>query len=97
MTHATEQMRHGARRQLSLAAVAVLLAVTFAAQAHAAAQAPDVDPSRYSVGNIVYPPGVKPAAGTETLQNGEVVKTPPSTAITIESKAKRKAKHKSAQ
>ncbi len=80
-----------------LALLAAVLSALTAQHSFAAAKAPDVDPSRYSIGNIVYPLGAKPAPGTETLQNGKVVTDKTSTAITIQPKAKSKAKHKSAQ
>jgi hypothetical protein len=85
------------RAYFSMTALATAISMLLVHQSFAAAKAPDVDPSRYSIGNIVFPPGAKPAAGTETFQNGEVVKDKPSTAITIQPKAKHKAKHKSAE
>jgi hypothetical protein len=96
MTNTTEEMRHAKARPFALT-ITALLTLSCAQQAQAAAKAPDVDPTRYSIGNIVYPPGVKPAAGTETLQNGEVVKDQPSSSVTIQPKSKTKAKHKKAE
>jgi hypothetical protein len=97
MTHATKETRRAKARPLALTVAAALLAMSPVRPAHAAAKAPDVDPSRYVLGNIVYPPGVKPAPGTETLQNGEVVKDQPSSSVTIQPKSKTRAKHKSAE
>jgi hypothetical protein len=96
MTHAKEEMRYAKTRSFALT-LAALLVLSCAQQAHAAAKAPDIDPSRYSIGNILYPPGAKPAAGTETLQNGEVVKDQPSSSVTIQPKSRTKAEHKKAE
>jgi hypothetical protein len=73
--------------------------VSFAGQSFAAAMAPDVDPTRYRIGNIFYPPGVKPAPGTETFQNGVIVKdkTPVPHAVTIQPKAKLATKKKNSK
>jgi len=97
MTPRTEKAKRPKTRVLAPGTLAALLTISFLHQAHAAAKAPDVDPSRYSIGNIVYPPGVKPTPGTETLQNGEVVKDQTSSSVTIQSKSKVRAKHKSAE
>ena len=55
-----EGMRRPMARALTLCAFAVLLLISFAQQSFAAAPAADVAPSRYRVGNVVYPPGVHP-------------------------------------
>jgi hypothetical protein len=86
-------------RALTLAAFTAVLTLSFVGQSFAAAMAPDVDPSRYRIGNIFYPPGVKPAPGTETFQNGQIVTngTAPHAAVTIQPKPKVRAKHKHAE
>ena len=96
---AAANMLSSRTRALALGSFAVMLALSLAQQSFASAKAPDVDPSRYSIGNIVYPPGVKPAPGTETFQNGKVVTngSAPHAAITIQPKAKHKAKPKTDQ
>ena len=45
----------------TLVLAAFLVSITFGQQALAAAKASDIDPSRFKIGNVVYPPGHKPS------------------------------------
>jgi len=58
-------------RALTLGIFAVLLTTAFTQQSFAAARAPDVDPLRERIGQIVYPRGVHPvpdkAGGTKAV------------------------------
>ncbi len=75
-------------KALTLAAFALLLIMSFVSQSHAAALAPQVDPTRYRVGNMVYPPGVKPSEFNEDQKKGKSAKGKKSRAITIQPKPK---------
>jgi hypothetical protein len=75
-------------KALTLAALALLFTMSFVPQSFAAAKAPDIDPSRYSVGNMVYPPGVKPPEADKAQTKGKSAKGKKSRAIAIQPKPK---------
>lgn len=77
-------------------ALAVLLGfVAFSQQAFAAAKASDIDPSRFTIGNVVYPPGHKPSKEEITDIEARSGKGKKSTAVTIAPKGKPKHAAKS--
>jgi hypothetical protein len=55
-----------------LGIAAVLLSMFSAQLASATAAAPDVDPSRYHSGNIVYPAGATPPASDTSATQGPI-------------------------
>jgi len=73
---------------LTLAAFAFLFTLSSVPQSYAAALTPQVDPSRYIVGNMVYPPGVKPPEADKDQKKGKSAKGKKSRAITIQPKPK---------
>ena len=81
----------------TIALAALLFSLAFAQQSYAAAPASDVDPSRFKIGNVVYPPGKKPTAADLANIKARSLTGKKSTAVTIAPKGKPTppAKHKS--
>jgi hypothetical protein len=73
-------------RALTLTAFALLITMSFVPQSFAAAKAPDIDPSRYRDGNMVYPPGKKPSEADIKRKKEEAAEAKKSKAITIQPK-----------
>jgi len=74
----------------ALALAALLIAVTFSQQALAAAKAPDIDPKRSKIDNMVYPPGHKPTKAEIAAIKARSETGKKSTAVTIAPKGKPK-------